>query len=308
MANRDPRLLEQYRAAQQRIKGLQPGTPAFQKAAQRIEQIGSKYGLNWQQWVPGANRGKPEKPGPTDPYTQQPETPFQEQKPRARDREIDESAAEYIRGMMQRSQPFQPGSFQEQMDAAYNNVYGQFQRRNEPEFRRQEQAFYQMAAERGLDPNSEAYKTLYKQQVVDPQTFARQEAQSAALGASQAVQQQGFGQAYQTALAPGEQAAQFAPYWLQGQKQRADLEALRRDYEYKMKLQQQADAAALQRARIAAAASGTNKTSVYDKWIEQQVAQGYGGGSSQNYWNSYIQGLGAGGGQAVNTYLTPPKN
>jgi hypothetical protein len=304
MANRDPRLLEQYRAAQQRIKGLQPGTPAFQRAAQRIEQIGSRYGLNWQQWVPGAER---KNRGPKDPYTQQPEPPFQKLKPEARDMELDESAAEYIRGMMQRSQPFQPGSFQEQMDAAYNNVYGQFQRRNEPEFRRQEQAFYQMAAERGLDPNSEAYKTLYKQQVTDPQIFARQEAQSAALTASQGVQQQGFGQAYQTALAPGEQAAQFAPYWAQQQKQRADLEALRKDYEYKMKLQQQADAAALQRSRISAAGSGQQDTSVYDKWIEQQIAQGYGGGSSPNYTNSFIQGLGAGGGQAVVGYLTPPR-
>lgn len=114
-------------------------------------------------------------------------------------------------GYLQNQGAFQPGSFQEQMDQAYQNIYGQFQRTQEPEFARQQADFRQMAAERGLDPNSEAYKTM-QSQLNQSQDLARQTAMSQASQASYQAQAQGFGQAAQQYQMPAQMLQAYQPF------------------------------------------------------------------------------------------------
>lgn len=114
--------------------------------------------------------------------------------------------------IIQQQGAFQPGSFQEQMDAAYQNVMNQYQQTMVPELAREQSQFQQMAAERGLDPNSEAYKTL-QTQLNQRQDAARQGAMQNALQAAQQVQQTGFNQALQGYQAPAQMLQAFTPYY-----------------------------------------------------------------------------------------------
>jgi len=114
--------------------------------------------------------------------------------------------------IIQQQGAFQPGSFQEQMDAAYQNVMKQYEQTMGPELAREQANFQQMAAERGLDPNSEAYKTL-QSQLNQRQDLARQGAMQAGLQAAQGVQAQGFGQALQGYQAPAQMLQAFTPYY-----------------------------------------------------------------------------------------------
>lgn len=107
---------------------------------------------------------------------------------------------------------FAPGSFADQMNIARQNVMQQFEATQAPEFARQQADFVQMAAERGLDPNSQAYKTL-QQQLTQRQDAARQGAMLAAEQAAQQVQAQGFGQALQGYQAPASMLGAFAPFY-----------------------------------------------------------------------------------------------
>jgi hypothetical protein len=107
---------------------------------------------------------------------------------------------------------FQPGSFADQMQAARQGVLQQFERTQAPEFQRQQAEFNQMAAERGLDPNGVAYKTL-QQQLTQRQDAAREGVMLAAEQAAQQVQQQGFGQALQGYQAPAAMLGAFAPFY-----------------------------------------------------------------------------------------------
>jgi hypothetical protein len=107
---------------------------------------------------------------------------------------------------------FNPGSFQQQMDQAYNNVMDQFNRTTQEQFRQEQQNFEQMAAERGLDPSGEAYRALQKQ-VFDRQDMARQNAMSQAQQAAQGVQAQAYGQAASTYQMPFQQMGAFAPFY-----------------------------------------------------------------------------------------------
>lgn len=114
-------------------------------------------------------------------------------------------------GYIQGQGAFQPGSFEEQMNKAYGSVMGQFERTQAPEFARQQAEFRQMAAERGLDPNSEAYKTM-QSQLNQSQEMARQNAMSTAQQAAQQVQAQGFGQAAQQYQMPASMLGAYNPY------------------------------------------------------------------------------------------------
>lgn len=126
--------------------------------------------------------------------------------------------------ILQQQGAFKPGSFQQQMDAAYQNVMNQYQQTMAPEFAREQADFRQIAAERGLDPNSEAYKTL-QTQLNQRQDAARQGAMQNALQAAQQVQQTGFTQALQGYQAPAGMLQAFQPYWQQaGGFQQAQME------------------------------------------------------------------------------------
>jgi hypothetical protein len=123
-------------------------------------------------------------------------------------------------GFLQSQGQFQPGDFGQQMQQAYGNVMQNFERTMGPQFAREQADFRQMAAERGLDPNSEAYRSL-QQQVNQNQESQRQAAMSSAQTAAQGVQQQGFTQAATQYQMPGTMMGAFAPFYGEmGQQQR----------------------------------------------------------------------------------------
>ena len=309
-APRDPRLVDRYRDAAKRMAKLQPGTEKYDKNYKILEELGNKYGFKWQQWVPGGvkppNTTPPEviPPGaenpagsalgpPTDTYFNQ--QPLAEQ-----DNLVNTGAGQVIYDMAGDVTEFNPGSFESQMDAAYDNVYNRFQRRNQDEFSRQNDEFSQMAADRGLDPNSGAYKTMYKQ-MADRQDNARQEAMSAATDAAYGVQKQGFDQYRAGQLMPGEVAGQFQGIWGQGQAQRGAAEQARRDFEYKRKLEKMNNDAALARQRIASAGGGGGAPArtAYDDELERQRREGAPGGGGTSPGNDVIQGFVGGAGGAL---------
>lgn len=115
-------------------------------------------------------------------------------------------------GYMQQQGQFQPGSFQDQMNQAYGNVMQQFEQTTGPQFQREQADFAQMAAERGLDPNSEAYRSL-QGQLAQRQDLARQQAMNQALQSAYGVQEQAFGQAKDVYQMPATMLGQLGGYY-----------------------------------------------------------------------------------------------
>lgn len=95
-------------------------------------------------------------------------------------------------------QQFNPGDYQQQFDASYQNAMNRFNRTMQPEFDRQRQDFQQMAAERGWDPTSQAFGDAYQRQVTNPQEQARQGAMESAFTSGLQGQSQAYGQASNT--------------------------------------------------------------------------------------------------------------
>jgi len=313
-AARDPRLMDRYKDAQKRIAKLQPGTEAYDRNYKILQDVGGKYGLKWQQWVPGGVKPPtvtpPEviPPGAENPAGSAlgpPTDTYFNQQPLAKQDELaNTGAGQVIYDMAGDVTEFNPGSFESQMDAAYNNVYNRFQRRNQDEFSRQNDEFSQMAANRGLDPNSGAYKTLYKQ-LADRQDNARQEAMGAATDAAYSVQKQGFDQYRAGQLMPGEVAGQFQGIWAQGQAQRAAAEQARRDFEYRRKIEKMNNDAALARQRIASGGGGAKpgRTAYEDELFKQQVEGAPGGGDGTSPMNDFTTGFVGGSGNSITNAL-----
>ena len=160
---------------------------------------------------------------------------------------------ESIMGQIQGAGAFQPGNYQDMMNQAYQNVMNQFEMTQGPQFQREQAQFQQMAAERGLDPNSEAYKTM-QAQLNQRQDLARQGAMLQAQQQAQAVQAQGFGQALQQYQAPAAMLGAYSPFYQQFGQQQENLRqaALARE-EMANRLRQQEIAAG---ATIGAAQAG----------------------------------------------------
>jgi len=169
---------------------------------------------------------------------------------------------ESIMGQIQGAGAFQPGSYQDMMNQAYQNVMNQFEMTQGPQFQREQAQFQQMAAERGLDPNSEAYKTL-QQQLNQRQDFARQGAMLQAQQQAQAVQAQGFGQALQQYQAPAAMLGAYSPFYQEfGQQQERLRQAELAREEMANRLEQQ---------RISAGATlGAAQTGIFGRLSPQQ--------------------------------------
>lgn len=303
--SRDPRDMDKYKAAQENIKKYAYDSPEFRNASKRLETIGSKYGLKWQQWIPKG------------PGNQAPQVGADV---RAEDAAVGNVGSDLFQQMGEYAKQFNPNTFQqqyepqfgEQMNRAYNAIYDQFNRRNEQEFARQNQDFQQSMAERGLDPNSEAYKTLSKQ-LTDRQDLARQEAQNAATQQSYAVEQQGYEQATGTSLLPGQIQGQYmAPYLAQyGTRAAMDLASQQQGFakelaalENKYKLQQ------IRAVPRGGGGGGGQQPDYFGQYVLNDLGNRYAPeGSSPNYANYGIQGGTAGFGNAFINYLnqTNPK-
>lgn len=170
---------------------------------------------------------------------------------------------------------FNPGSFADQQNAAYQHVVDQFNRTMDPQFQQQEQQMRQRWAEQGVDPNSEGAKQEY-QQMQQAQSGARQNAMDEGYGAGLNAQAQGFGQAYQQWQSPYQALAAQTPFY---------------GYQSQFGLQQgaqgfQANQADLDRQFQAAQQA---KQFAQQKWLSQNQHGGGGGGGGGL---SYEQQLG----------------
>ena len=230
------------------------------------------------------------------------QAPIQEQSPQQQLQTTAGTSADIFQRMGGYAQGFDPSTMQSQYDPIYSqemerarqNVMGQFERQMGPEFQRQQEQFQQMAAERGLDPNSVAYKTQL-QQLNERQDAARQQAMSGAESAAQGVQSQMYQQATGLSLLPGQIAGQFmTPYEYQQKmlqlqaQQKYESEEARRERESRERI-----------ARIGAS-SGSQAPSTYDRWIAGQIEGGYDQTPQPNPWATGIGGFVGGFGQGYN--------
>ena len=228
--------------------------------------------------------------------------PIQEQSPQQQLQTTSGTSADIFQRMGGYAQQFDPATMQSQYDPIYSqemerarqNVMGQFERQMGPEFQRQQEQFQQMAAERGLDPNSVAYKTQL-QQLNERQDAARQQAMSGAESAAQGVQSQMYQQATGLSLLPGQIAGQFmTPYEYQQKmlqlqaQQKYESEEARRERESRERI-----------ARIGAS-SGSQAPSTYDRWIAGQIEGGYDQTPQPNPWATGIGGFVGGFEQGYN--------
>ena len=234
--------------------------------------------------APGAPGATPA-PAPTDPFTGAPNTPFEQLNPDQRSEEISQGLGGLMRGNIDQAQPFNPGTFDEQANAAYQNVMNQFNADNAAAFQQQEAAFFQRAAEQGLDPNNPGYAALYKQEVTDRQDRARQQASRTALDASQSVRQQGFNQSYQQFLAPGEQFGQFAPAWGSIEQARQTGQISEAELANRLKIAQ-----IQQKGGGGGGGGGAAQPTLFDRWQQQNIASGYAPTPNANVGNNLVIG------------------
>ena len=230
------------------------------------------------------------------------QVPIQEQSPQQQLQTTSGTSADIFQRMGGYAQQFDPATMQSQYDPIYSqemerarqNVMGQFERQMGPEFQRQQEQFQQMAAERGLDPNSVAYKTQL-QQLNERQDAARQQAMSSAESAAQGVQSQMYQQATGLSLLPGQIAGQFmTPY--EYQQKLLLLQAQQKSEAEQARLERQSRE---QIARIGASAAN-QAPSVYDRWLAGEVAGGYDQTPQPNPWATGIGGFVGGFGQGYN--------
>lgn len=193
---------------------------------------------------------------------------------------------------------YQP-RFQTEMDKARQNVMGTFERRNQEEFQRQQEDVQRQIAERGLDPASPAAQALYKQLNVR-QDLARQEAMSAAETAAYGIQEQGFGQAYKTAMAPYEQFQAIQAPYVAGVQSQYQSEQLTQQQQFAKELAALENKYKLQQIRATPrGGGGAEQPDYFGQYMLQQTAsryapQGQQQGAVQSGMQGFMQGAGAG--------------
>ena len=248
---------------------------------------------------------------PTDPYSGQPGSPWDQASEEDRNAWINRDMGEVMRQTMGSAKPFDPGSFQQQMDSARQNVMKQFELENADAFKQQEASFYQRAAEQGMDPSNPGYAALYKQEVTDRQDRARQQAMLSAEEASYGIQKQNYEQGYQTFLAPGAQFQQFAPVWgdmyrtqQQGTLTREELanraaiaEADRKNAYRIAQLQ----------AKSGGGGGGPAGPTMFEQWQANNIANGYNKPNVVSPGNAAVSGAAQGAGGSIVNKLQGPK-
>jgi hypothetical protein len=186
---------------------------------------------------------------------------------------------------------FNPGSFADTQRGAYDAVMNEFNRSMQPQFQRQEADFHQMAAERGLDPNSEAYKTLYSQ-MQESQSQAKQSAMNSAFGQGLGAQQQGYNQAMMTYRMPYEAMGAYSPFYGQQGSYLSQLEAQR----FASEEAARSHGWDMEKLRFAAAnqkgGGGGGGPSLYDQLAIIGAQQGQ--PVKPNYGNAAVSGLAQG--------------
>jgi len=208
---------------------------------------------------------------------------------------------------IQGARDFDPATFQQQyepqfeqgMQRAYDTIYGQFERRNQERFGREQEQLQQSLVERGLDPNSPAYAAMTRQ-LAEQQNAARQEAQSAAWQAAQGYQQQGYQQATGTALLPGQIASPYLSIYGQQQGQQFTAE----EAEKQRRFQAEEARKAFQRQKSLPRGGGGGGSSAAEQALANMIMGGYGSsGQQSSTLNAGISGAAQGVGAALTSGL-----
>lgn len=202
-------------------------------------------------------------------------------------------------------QQYQP-QFEQGMQRAYDTIYGQFERKNQEQFARQNEQLQQSLVERGLDPNSPAYQALTRQ-LADQQNTARQDAQNAAWQAAQGYQQQGYQQATGTALLPSQMASPYLDLYGQQQGISAQQQEAQRQRDFEEALRR-GDRASAERIAKMSRGGGGGGSNADEAALAARIMAGYtpqqGGG--QSTLNAGIAGAAQGGANAFINQLMKP--
>lgn len=202
-------------------------------------------------------------------------------------------------------QQYQP-QFEQGMQRAYDTIYGQFERKNQEQFARQNEQLQQSLVERGLDPNSPAYQALTRQ-LADQQNTARQDAQNAAWQAAQGYQQQGYQQATGTALLPSQMASHYLDLYGQQQGISAQQQEAQRQRDFEEALRR-GDRASAERIAKMSRGGGGGGSNADEAALAARIMAGYGPqqGGSQSTLNAGIAGAAQGGANAFINQLMKP--
>lgn len=103
---------------------------------------------------------------------------------------------------VQNYQPFMPEGLDANRQRVESDIMGRFERLNSGQFQQQNNTFRQRMADQGLQEGSDEYNRRYQQEVVQPQTLARQEAMSGAVSQGLGEQQGQFNMGVQARQLP----------------------------------------------------------------------------------------------------------
>ena len=119
--------------------------------------------------------------------------------------EVGTSMMDYL-GQLQKQGAFNPGDYANDYQAAYQNVYDQFEAQNAQQFAQEAEGVEEMIAQRGIDPAGRQAERL-RAQMATNQGGLRRQAQLAAEQAGRAVEQQRFERDLTTYNVPTQQIA-----------------------------------------------------------------------------------------------------
>jgi len=289
--------------------------PAQQQAAQKNANRGAskwnrtgpgtykdQYGnvLKGQKTAPKRDMSQRRKQ-PAPPNEPPPNVPFDQLTSQQQINEMADVGGNIFNQMAGYTAGFNPETFQQQYDPVYSqemerarqNIMSQFDRRNQRQFEQQRTSLQQQIAERGLDPASPAAQELMRQQN-ERETFAQQEAMSAAEQAADARQQQIYGQAVGVAQLPGQL---MEPYQTPGLAQYGQLgqEKLKQmDINYNKWAVKNTPRGG------GGGGGGADPYAAFNQYVAGQMMSGYGQQQRQpNLGSSAIGGIASGASQAI---------
>lgn len=246
---------------------------------------------------------------PAGPTGAQDKTPFNRQTAEQQvgnvQTEVGSSMMDYL-AQLQKQGAFNPGDYANDYQAAYQNVYDQFEAQNAQQFAQEAEGVEEMIAQRGLDPAGRQAERL-RAQMAQNQGNLRRQAQLAAEQAGRAVEQQRFERDLTTYNVPTQQIAALSGLF---SGQLGSVEAARqREFEaaqakltrdQQMKLAQMnkggggADPFALMEAEYK-----YKRDLLYDQAALQGQQQGQGQNPLNSAASGFAQGFGAGIGSSL---------
>ena len=229
------KLRQQFLGDLQKLKTLDPTSPAYATLKSSIEKNGTtlKYKTDAINNYIGryTKGGATPKPPPAPTPEPGPGSKFPGMTPEQQERTLVGQGGQPFINLVEYGDSFDPNNpyakyetaFLQARNRAYNDVMAQFERDYGDEFARQNAQFQQRMAEQGIDPASATYQAQYKA-LADAQSRARQEARGMAINKSYEVQNQAYTQASAAVNQLTEMAKAGLIPWQQVQEARDAME------------------------------------------------------------------------------------